>query len=90
MEEAKRLGEEVSNLKKEIKNLEDQHTINERIKDKLQKTKKLEEGIFLRKKLDEESIKKFENGSNILDDILRSHKPSNDKTGLGYENERKS
>ena len=50
-----------------------------------------QEVTFLKNKLDEEAIKEtFENNSMILDDILRSQKPSNDKTGLGYENERKS
>ena len=59
---------------------------------KYKKIKKIEEeGNFIRKRLDEETIKtKFENNSNILDDILRSQKPSNDKTGLGYDNERNS
>ena len=50
-----------------------------------------EEGTFLRKQIDEETIKtKFENSSKILDDILMSQKPSNDKIGLGYDNERKT
>ena len=50
-----------------------------------------QEVTLLKKNLDEEYIKKkFENSSMILDDILRSQKPSNDKTGLGYYNERKS
>ena len=76
MEEDERLRQEVSNIKKEVNKLQDQETINERIKDKIQKTKKIEEeGAFLRKKLDEETIKIFENNSKILDDILRSHKP---------------
>ena len=48
-----------------------------------------QEITLLRKKLDEETIKtKFENSSKILYDVLRSQKPSNDKTGLGYDNER--
>ena len=37
MEEDDRLRQEVANLKKEINKLEDQHTINERIKEKIQK-----------------------------------------------------
>ena len=46
---------------------------------------------MLRKNLDEETIKtKIENILKILDDILRIQKPSNDKTGLGYDNERKT
>ena len=92
MEEAQRLRQEVANVKKEIKTIEDQQTINERIKDKIINTKKLEEeGTLPRKKIDEETIKtKFENSSKILDDIFRSQKSSNDKIGLGYDNERKT
>ena len=46
---------------------------------------------MLRKKNDDETITNFfENNSKILDDILRSQKPSNDKTSLGYDNERNS
>ena len=55
------------------------------------KYKKLneEEVTLLRNNRDEETIKtKFENSSKILYDVLRSQKPSNDKTGLGYDNER--
>ena len=40
---------------------------------------------LIKKKDDEESIKsKFENNSNILDDILSGQIPSSDKDGLGY------
>ena len=39
----------------------------------------------LQKNLDEEAMKsKFEGSSKILDDILNSQRPSNDKSGLGY------
>ena len=82
MEEADNLKMEVSNFKKEIKMLEDHMEEAERLRQEVK---------FLKKKLDVEGIKtKFENSSMILDDILRSQKPSNDKTGLGYDNERKS
>ena len=38
-----------------------------------------------RKKLDEEAMKsKFEGSSKILDDILNSQRPSNDKSGVVY------
>ena len=50
-----------------------------------------QEVTLLRKKLDEETIKtKFDNNSNLLDEILRIQKPWNDKTSLGYDNARKS
>ena len=52
--EAEILRQEVANIKRDIKKLQYRQTINERIKDKIQKTKKLEEeGIFIKKKLDE-------------------------------------
>ena len=39
-----------------------------------------------RKKLDDEAMKsKFEGSSKILNDILNSQRPSNDKSGLGYK-----
>ena len=50
------------------------------LKKRIQESERLEEEIMpLRKKLDEESIKKkFENSSKTLDDILRSQIPSRD------------
>ena len=46
--------------------------------------------MHLRKKFDEESIKsKFENSSKTLNDILSSQRPSRDKSGLGYNKEKK-
>ena len=45
--------------------------------------------MHFRKKFDEKSIKlKFENTSNILDDILSSQIPSSDKYGLEYDKEK--
>ena len=84
IEEAEILRQEVANLKKEIKKLEYQHTINEKLKEEIQKSKKIEEEVtLLRKKLDEEYNKtKFENSSKNLDDILSSQIPSRDKTGF--------
>ena len=39
----------------------------------------------LRKNIDEEAMKsKFEGSLKILDDILNSQRPSNDKSGVGY------
>ena len=53
------------------------------------KIKNEEEVTLLRNKLDEESIKtKFEKSSMTLDDISSSQRPSRDKNGLGYDNER--
>ena len=62
------------------------------LEDHMEEAERLREEVTcLRKKLDEETIKtKFENSSNILDDILRSLKLSNHKNGLGYDNEIKS
>ena len=46
--------------------------------------------IQLRKGVDEKYIKsKFEKISRILDDILSSQRPSNDKTGIGYDKVKK-
>ena len=46
--------------------------------------------MHLSKKFDEESIKlKFENSSKTLDDILSSQRLSRDKSGLGYDKEKK-
>ena len=61
------------------------------LKKRIQDSEKLEKEIIqLRKWVDEKCIKsKFENNSRILDDILSSQTSSNDKTGLGYDNERK-
>ena len=58
----------------------------------MEEAKRLRQEVtFVKKNIDEEFIKtKFENSSMILDDILRSQKPSNDKTSLGYDNERKT
>ena len=60
--------------------------LNLQLKSKIQESEKLEEEIMqFKKKLDEEAMKsKFESASNILDDILNSQIPSNDKYGLGY------
>ena len=45
----------------------------------------------LRKRLDEEAIKsKFENSSKFLDDSLSSQIPSSDKSGLGFDKEKKA
>ena len=42
------------------------------------------------RELDEESIKtKFENSSRILDDILNSQRASSDRSGLGFNKEKK-
>ena len=46
--------------------------------------------MHLRKKLDEEYIKsKFENNSRTLDEILSVQRPSSDKSGLGFDKEKK-
>ena len=76
IKEVEILRQEVANLKKEIKKLEDQHTINEKLKEEIHKSKIFEEEFtLLRKKMDEESIKtKFENNSKTLDDILSSQR----------------
>ena len=61
------------------------------LKKRIQESKRLEEEIMhLRKKLDEKSVQsKFENNSRTLDDILSSQIPSSDKSGLGYDKEKK-
>ena len=42
--------------------------------------------MHFRKKIDEESVKsKFENSSKNQDEILRSQRPSRDKSRLGYD-----
>ena len=46
--------------------------------------------MFLRKKLDEETIKsKFEKNSKTLDEILSVQRPSSNKYGLGFYKEKK-
>ena len=54
-------------------------------------SERLEEEITqFKKKLDEGSIKsKFENSSRILDDILNSQRASSDRSGLGFNKEKK-
>ena len=61
------------------------------LKERIQALEKLEKEIIkLRKGVDEKYMKsKFENNSRILDDILSSQIPSNDKTGLGYDKVKK-
>ena len=57
------------------------------LKEKIQDFEKFEKEIIqIRKGVDEKYIKSnFENKSRILDDILSIQRPSNDKTGLGYD-----
>ena len=61
------------------------------LKKRIQDSKKLEKEIIqLRKGFDEESIKsKFENSSRSLYEILSVQRPSSNKTGLGYDKEKK-
>ena len=88
MKEVQRLKQEVDNFKGEVKRLKDQQTINDKFREntKTQDSERLEtEIIRLKKKDDEEYIKsKFENRSNILDDIVSGQRPSSDKGILGY------
>ena len=65
--------------------------VNLQLKQRIQEFEKLAKEITqFKRKLDEGSIKsKFENSSRILDDILSSQKPSNDKFGLGFVKEKK-
>ena len=74
MKEAKSLKKEVDNFKVEVKRLKDQHTINEKFRERTKKqdSERLEvEIIQLKNKDDEEYIKsKFENNLKILDHIL--------------------
>ena len=88
MKEDESLKQEVGNFKGEVKRLKNQQTINEKFREstKTKDSKRLEvEIILLKKKDDEESINsKFENSSNILDDILSGQRPSSDKARLGY------
>jgi hypothetical protein len=60
--------------------------LNKEISEKQQMCKVLEDEIVqLKGKLEKEDIKsKFENNSKILNNIISSHKSSNDKIGLGY------
>ena len=60
-------------------------------KRRIQESKRLEEEIIqFKKKLDEGSINsKFENNSRILDDILKSQRSSSDRSGLGFNKEKK-
>ena len=65
--------------------------LNLQLKRIIQESKRLEEEVIqFKKMLDEESIKsKFENSSRILDDILNSKSASGDRSGLGFNKEKK-
>ena len=65
--------------------------LNLQLKQRIQESEKLADEITqFKRKIDEGSIRsKFENNSRILDDILSSQKPSNDKSGLGFVKEKK-
>ena len=60
------------------------------LKERIQDSEKLEKQIIQLRKGVDEKYSNFENNSRILDDILSIQRPSNDKIGLGYDNERKS
>ena len=82
----------ISNLETQLleaKNIEDE--LNLQLKIRIQDFERIEEEIMqLRKRIDEESIKsKFENNSKVLDGILSIQIPSIDKSGLGYDKEKK-
>ena len=76
---------ELKNQLQEAKKTEEDPVVL--LKERIQDSEKLEREISqLRKWVDEKNIKsKFEKNSRILDDILSSQIPSNDKTGLGYD-----
>ena len=61
------------------------------LRGRIQDSEKLEKEIIqLRKGVDEEYIKSnFENNSRTLDEILSVQRPSSNKTGLGYDKEKK-
>ena len=65
--------------------------LNLQLKRRVQEYEKLEEEIIqFKKKLDEEFVKsKFENSSRILDDILNSQRASSDRSGFGFNKEKK-
>ena len=88
-EETNQIIMDLKNQLQEAKKTEEDLIVllKERIKD----YEKLEKQIIqLRKGVDEKYIKsKFEKNSRILDEILSSQIPSNDKTGLGYDKVKK-
>ena len=65
--------------------------LNLQLKRRIQEYEKIAEEIMqFKRNLDEGSIKsKFENSSRILDDILSSQRPSGDRSGLGFVEEKK-
>ena len=73
----------------EAKNTEEDLVVQ--LKKRIQDSEKLEKEIIqLRKGVDKESIKsKFENNSRNLDEILSVQIPSNNKSGLGVDKEKK-
>ena len=79
----------LKNQLQEAKKIEEDPDLQ--LKKRIQESERIEEDIMhLRKKFDEESIKsKFENSSKTLDDSLSSQIPSRDKSGLGYDKEKK-
>ena len=95
-EEHKSKHKELSQIIIDLKNqLQEAKKIGEdldlQLKRRIQESERLEEEIMqLRKKLDEKFVQaKFENNSRTLDDILSSQRPSSDKSGLGYDKEKK-
>ena len=68
-----------------------ENNLEQQLKRRIQESEKLEEDIMhLIKKLDEESIRsKFEKSSRNLDEILSVQRPSSDKSGLGFDKEKK-
>ena len=84
-EETNQITMDLKNQLQEAKKTEEYIVVL--LKERIQYSEKLEKDIIqLRKAVDEKYIKsKFENNSRILDDILSIQRPSNDKTGLGYD-----
>ena len=88
-EETNQIIMELKNQLQEAKKTEEDLVVL--VKERNQDSEKLEKEIIqLKKGVDEKYItSKFENNSRILDDILSSQRPSNGKTGLGYDKVKK-
>jgi hypothetical protein len=69
----------------EAKRIEE--VLSKQLNDKEQNCETLEaEIVLLRRKLEKgTNLSKFESSSKILDEILNSQRPSNNKVGLGYD-----
>ena len=86
---AERMIIDLKNQVLEIERVE--NNLEQLLKKKIQESERLEQDIMhLRKKLDEEYIKsRYENNSRTSYETISVQRPSSDKSGLGFDKEKK-